>query len=149
MKGQYMDKLTEEFVNYLLYAIKKPKNKKVSLPLPNEARKIELIVSNTKEKVWMDINRSGRIEMKITMQNRYRSIPIVRIDVNSPPHLDIETGKYSSRNHIHFYNSELKKNDTYNLEDIEWFDLSDSSFNSILDKFCKKFNINLKTQGVI
>ncbi len=144
-----MEKLTEEFINNLLYAIKKPKNKKLSLPLPNESRKIELVVWNSKEKVWMDINRSGRIEMKITMQNRYRSIPIVRIDVNSPPHLDIETGTYSSRNHIHFYNSELKKNETYNLEDLEWFDLSDKSFCSMFNQFCERFNIILETPGVV
>ncbi|EGT0000641.1 hypothetical protein I9Y31_002956 [Clostridium perfringens] len=144
-----MEKLTEEFINNLLYAIKKPKNKKISLPLPNEKRKIELVVCNNEEKVLMDIHRSGRIEMKITMQNRYRSIPIVRLDVNSPPHYDIETGTYSSRNHIHFYNSELEKNETYDLEELEWFDLSDKSFNSILDQFCKRFNILLKIQGVI
>ncbi len=142
-----MDKINEKFLEYLLYSDKFAIKKKLHLPLQNEKGKIELITYDKKEKIWLDINRQGKIQLKVTIQNRYQSLPVVRLDIDSPPHF--ENGKYSSRNHIHIYNAKKQGNDTYDLEDLSWFNLDDLSFISVLNQFLNKYNIKINTQGVI
>ena len=144
-----MDKITKEFVEYLTEIRKLARKTNVKLPSVGEKDTIDLITTDKKEKLFLDINRQGRIELKVTIQNRYRTLPIIRIDIDSPPHLNLD-GTYSSRNHIHFYNAETEQNDTYNLEDLKWFDITDLSFISVFDQFCSRFNIDInKIQGVL
>lgn len=144
-----MDKLNKEFVQYLITTGKIFKKKNVKLPLPKEKDVLELMTSDLKEKLLLDIDRSGRIELKFTIQQRYTSIPIIRIDLNSPPHI-YGDGTKTTRNHIHIYNPDIDDNDTFNLEDIDWFDSRDLSFSSVFYQFCDIFNIDRTSiQGVI
>ncbi len=144
-----MDKITKEFIKYLTEIKKITRKNNVKLPSVGEKDTIDLITDDLKEKLFLDINRQGRIELKVTIQNRYRTLPIIRVDIDAPPHMNLD-GTYSSRNHIHFYNAEIEQNDTYNLEDLEWFNTGDLSFISVFDQFCSKFNIDInKIQGVL
>ena len=144
-----MDKITKEFIRYLTETKKITKKNNINLPGIGEKDTIDLITNDLKEKLFLDINRQGRIELKVTIQNRYRTLPIIRVDIDGPPHMNLD-GTYSSRNHIHFYNAETEQNDTYNLEDLEWFDAEDLSFISVFDQICSKFNIDInKVQGVL
>lgn len=144
-----MDKLTEEFVEYLMDTEKVFKKKNIKLPLNDEKTSLELITKDLKEKLMLDIDRKSKIELKVTLQNRYSTIPLVRVDLNSPPHM-FPDGSRTSRDHIHFYNPTNGSNDTFDLVDFKKFDCTDLSFASIFDQFCRIFNIEAKTiQGVI
>lgn len=144
-----MDKLTEEFVKYLMDTGKVFKKKNIKLPLNNEKASLELVTKDLKEKLMLDIDRKSKIELKVTMQNRYSAIPLVRIDLNSPPHM-FPDGTRTARDHIHFYNPITEENDTMDLADFKEFDCTDLSFSSIFDQFCRIFNIEAKiVQGVI
>ena len=144
-----MDKLTKEFVQYLMYTEKIFKKKNIKLPLNDEKSSLELVTIDLKEKLMLDIDRKSKIELKVTLQNRYSTIPLVRIDLNSPPHM-FSDGSRTARDHIHFYNPTTEENDTFDLIDFEEFDCTDLSFASVFDQFCRIFNIEAKIiQGVI
>lgn len=143
-----MDKITTDFIKYIFEIRKVTQKSNVKLPSIGEKSTIDLVTTDLKEKLFLDINRKGRIELKVTIQNRYKTIPIVRIDIDSPPHMHLD-GTYSSRNHIHLYNAETKQNETYNLEELEWFNTENLNFLSVFDQFCSKYNIDINIQGVL
>ena len=91
------------------------------------------------------------------MQTRYAitKLPLVRIDIDSPPHLNPD-GTKTSRNHIHIYRD--VDNDTgnlpwaYSLEEFEQikFNRNNIVFMDILSSFCEYCNISMENiQGVI
>lgn len=80
---------------------------------------------------------------------------LVRIDIDSPPHMNPD-GTKISRNHIHIFKE--TDNDTGNLPwayDLETFkqikfDKNNIVFVEVFSEFCKYCNINLNNvQGVI
>lgn len=97
------------------------------------------------------MDRRGRIELsKFKLQNRYAltKLPLVRIDIDSPPHMN-PYGTKTSRNHIHIYKE--VDNDTGNLPwayDLEnfaqiKFNQDDIIFMDIFTGFCEYCNINI------
>ena len=78
---------------------------KVDLPQNNESSVFDLVGNVPTEKFFLDIDRRGKIELsKFKIQTRYATtkFPLVRIDIDSPPHLNPD-GTKTSRNHIHIY----------------------------------------------
>lgn len=123
----------------------------VSLPSNNEKRSYELSTDFKDIKLILDIDRAGRIELrKCKIQDRYKSLPLIRVDIDSPPHR-FKDGSRSSRNHIHIFNPNKNENDTFDLEDFNSILFKDiSNFNSILFDFCSYCNIKIPNiQGVI
>ena len=103
------------------------------------------------------MDRRGRIELsKFKLQNRYAltKLPLVRIDIDSPPHMNPD-GTKTSRNHIHIYKE--VDNDTgnlpwaYDLENFAQIKFNEDNiiFMDIFTGFCEYCNINIKTRHFI
>lgn len=131
-----------------------------SCRLPNNGETVtyDLISPESNEKFLFDIDRKGKIELsKFKLQNRYTKtkLPLVRIDINSPPHMNPD-GAIVSRNHIHIFKE--MDSDTGNLPwayDLETFeeikyDRSNIQFMDIFNAFCEYCNIDIENvQGVM
>ena len=133
---------------------------KSSIILPNNGENsiYDLKSKETQDKFYLDVDRRGRIELsRFKLQTRYAVIklPLVRIDIDSPPHLNPD-GTKTSRNHIHIYRE--VDNDTgnlpwaYSLEEFEQikFNRNNIVFLDIFSSFCEYCNISMENiQGVI
>ena len=65
----------------------------VSLPSRGEAGIFDLKSKTTNDKFYLDVDRRGRIEFsKFKIQNRFagNKLPLVRIDIDSAPHMNPE-----------------------------------------------------------
>lgn len=132
--------------------------KNIRLPNNGESNVFQLKSTSTSDEFLLDVDRRGRIELsKFKLQNRYAltKLPLVRIDIDSPPHMNPD-GTITSRNHIHIYKQ--FDNDTgnlpwaYDLEDFNQikFDKDNIVFMDIFTEFCEYCNININNiQGVI
>lgn len=81
-----MNKIKKELFNDIM-SIKKYFPEKFNIPLKNQNMTIKLNSENKKLNLLLDIDRRGSIELrKSKIQERYKSIPIIRIDIDSPPH---------------------------------------------------------------
>ncbi len=147
---EFLMKLNKQF-------IKKP----VKLPDRQEKSLHNLKSITTNDMFLLDIDRRCRLEFsKIKMQERNEAtkVPLVRIDIDAPPHMNPD-GTKTSRNHIHIYQE--TENDTGNLP---WaYDLSEMKeflfeeekiiFVDIFLNFCKYCHIVIeeedKIQGVM
>lgn len=121
------------------------------LPSANERKTFELSTDFKDLKIFVDIDRAGRLELrKCKIQDRYRSLPLIRVDIDSPPHR-FKDGSTTSRNHIHIFNPDKDENDTFNLEDFDATLFKNiNNFSSILFDFCSYCNIQMpNVQGVI
>lgn len=130
----------------------------ILLPKNGEKKIYQLKSASSKDKFFMDVNRSGKIELsKFTLQNRYAAtkIPLVRIDIDSPPHINPD-GTKLSRNHIHIF----KETDfdtgnlpwAYELSSIPELGLNCNSLNfmEVFYAFCSYCNIEATNiQGVM
>ncbi len=133
---------------------------KSSIILPNNGENsiYDLKSKETQDKFYLDVDRRGRIELsRFKLQTRYAvtKLPLVRIDIDSPPHLNPD-GTKTSRNHIHIYRE--VDNDTgnlpwaYSLEEFEQikFNRNNIVFMDIFSSFCEYCNISMENiQGVI
>ena len=133
---------------------------KSSIILPNNGENsiYDLKSKETQDKFYLDVDRRGRIELsRFKLQTRYAvtKLPLVRIDIDSPPHLNPD-GTKNSRNHIHIYRE--VDNDTcnlpcaYSLEEFEQikFNRNNIVFMDIFSSFCEYCNISMENiQGVI
>ena len=133
---------------------------KDSIELPNNGDNAtyDLESVETRDKFYLDVDRRGKIELsRFKLQNRYAvtKLPLVRIDIDSPPHINPD-GSKTSRNHIHVYKE--VDNDTGNLPwayDLETFEQiccekGRFSFMDIFSGFCEYCNISIENvQGVI
>ena len=130
----------------------------IELPRNGEFETYDLESRESRAKFYLDIDRRGRIELsKFKMQNRYAVTkqPLVRIDIDSPPHRNPD-GTLTSRNQIHIFRE--TDNDTGNLP---WaYDLGTVipvkpdqdriDFMTIFSRFCEYCNICIdNVQGVI
>ncbi len=141
-----------EFKN-LLELRKKFKDSTVNLPNRGVKTRFDLISRETNDKFYLDINRKGRIELsKCTLQTRwgFNNLPLVRIDIDSPNHINPD-GVKKSRNHIHIYRESV--NDTGNLPwayDLEEVGINYGDFMQVFYEFCTYCNIVTHgIQGVI
>lgn len=128
------------------------------LPNNGENATYDLISPGSNEKFLFDIDRKGKIELsKFKLQNRYgqTKLPLVRVDIDSPPHMNPD-GTIVSRNHIHIFKE--MDSDTGNLPwayDLETFekikyDRKNIRFMDVFFAFCEYCNIDVENvQGVM
>ena len=150
--------MTDKEFQRLLQIEKIFKKYPVELPNNGKSETYDLEGKNSKDKFYLDVDRSGKIELsKFKIQNRYAitRLPLVRIDIDSPPHINPD-GTKTSRNHIHIFRE--TDNDTgnlpwaYDLENFEGinFDKNNINFMNVFSDFCGYCNINIENvQGVI
>ncbi len=150
--------MTDTEFQYLMKLKKKFVVNNSRLPKNGENALFDLISTEANEKFILDVDRRGRIELsKFKLQNRYAStkLPLVRVDIDSPPHINPD-GEILSRNHIHIFRE--IENDTgnlpwaYNLEtfaDMN-FVTKNIKFMDVFMAFCEYCNINVENvQGVM
>lgn len=115
----------------------------------------DLISNDNTRKFKLDIDRrNGRISLnKLKIQNRTDNICLIRIDIDSPPHINPD-GFITSRNHIHLYKEGYGLKwavDLKNFHSIYFKNIS--IFNSLFIDFCSYCNIDINNlnnfQGVI
>ena len=150
--------MTNEEFQKLLHLKKKFLKDSIKLPNNGEECTFDLESQTTNDKFYLDIDRKGKIELsKFKIQNRYAltKLPLIRIDINSPPHINPD-GRKTSRNHIHIYKE--TDNDTgnlpwaYDLESFQdcHFNLQTLNFMQVFLNFCKYCHIEVDNiQGVI
>jgi hypothetical protein len=146
-----MNDMTNEKFRFLMSLEKIFMDSSVTLPLSGGKESFNLQSTTTNDKFILDIDRRSKFEFsKLKLQNRYAitKLPLVRIDINTPPHINPD-GEKLSRNHIHVFRE--TQNDTGNLPwafDLDTFDgiLFDSkepfNFMQIFTSFCDYCNIN-------
>lgn len=129
----------------------------IALPNNGENETYDLESTVTKDKFYLDVDRRGKIELsRFKLQNRYAvtRLPLVRIDIDSPPHLNLD-GTKTTRNHIHIFKE--MDHDTgnlpwaYDLESFEYIDFNKNKvdFLLIFSGFCEYCNICMDhVQGV-
>lgn len=100
------------------------------------------LVNKNHQYFFLDINKSGIIALnKFTLQTRYSIIPLVRLDINSPPHINPD-GSKTSRNHIHIYREGYGDAWAYELSDMKFISHTESlCFDNMLIQFCNYCNI--------
>ena len=150
--------MTNEDFEKLLSLSKKFAQDNVHLPLIGYNDVFDIISKETKDKFFLDIDRRGKIELsKLKIQTRYAvtKLPLVRIDVNSPPHINPD-GTKTSRNHIHIYRQ--TEYDTgnlpwaYDLEEVFEFPngMENINFMEVFYHFCEYCRIDTyNIQGVM
>ena len=144
---------------HTLMSLKKVFSKEfIELPKNGAFATYDLKSTESSDIFFLDVDRRGKIELtKFKLQNRYAitKMPLVRIDIDSPPHLNPD-GTKTSRNHIHIYKE--MENDTgnlpwaYDLSEFEGiiFDRCSYNFMDIFNGFCRYCNIDTNNvQGVI
>lgn len=100
----------------------------------------------SEDKFILDVSRSGRIEIKYTIQDRYTKTgyPLVRIDINGPTHTNPD-GVKKSRNHIHIFKEENEMGNlpwAYELNEVRGLIVPDVEFMTVFDAFCAFCNID-------
>ncbi len=115
----------------------------------------DLISNNDNKKFKLDVDRKTRsISLnKIKIQNRFDSIPLVRIDIDSPPHMNPD-GVIIPRNHIHIYKEGYGLKWAFNLDEFHNIYFKNINiFNNLFIDFCNFCNIDVSKlnnfQGVI
>lgn len=130
----------------------------IDLPKNGESEVYDLKSLDTKHNFYLDVDRRGKIELsKFKLQNRYAitKLPLVRIDIDSPPHINPD-GTKLSRNHIHIYRECENDNGNlpwaYDLEEFDEIEFNKNKINfmDIFSQFCEYCNINVENvQGVV
>lgn len=128
----------------------------VKLPVAGISKIYNIESTSSDDKFFLDVDRRGKIELsKYKIQQRYAisKLPLVRIDINSPPHTNPDGSKIS-RNHIHIYKEvEFDTGNlpwAYELNSISGFSGMPVDFISIFHGFCGYCNILTDNiQGVI
>ncbi|RRD93447.1 hypothetical protein EII17_12800 [Clostridiales bacterium COT073_COT-073] len=99
----------------------------------------------------IDTDRTSKIELsKFKIQSRYERTkrPLIRIDIDSPPHLNPD-GTKTSRNHIHIFKEEFDDfpNLPWAYDLSQFFSASEYDFTSVWEWFCNYSNIKVDFQG--
>lgn len=149
--------MTDEEFKEIMKLDKAFEEEHIELPGSNESGVFNINSMTTKDKFYLDVDRRGRIEFtRCKMQERLvkTKLPLVRIDIDSPPHTNPD-GTKVGRNHIHIFKEDLC--DTGNLpwaydldgfKDIKINNLSD--FMEVFYEFCNYCNIKTNNvQGVM
>ncbi|WP_341877632.1 DUF6978 family protein [Defluviitalea saccharophila] len=145
-------KLSDQDFRYLLSLEKEFLEKNIALPKVNTYVTFNIISTNQKEEFFLDIDRRGRIEFhKTKIQNRYIREPLIRLEIDAPPHQNPD-GTKTSRNHIHIYKENYGLSWAYDLSSFSKELFCDcNNFANVFTDFCKYCNIKLQSnlQGVI
>ena len=149
--------MTDERFQELMRLEKSFVKSDIVLPANNENVAFDVKSISTRDEFFLDIDRRGKIELsKFKLQNRYAKtkLPLVRIDIDSPPHTNPD-GTMTSRNHIHIY----RETDTptgnlpwaYDLDSFEEYRFEDiTNFMQVFSDFCAFCRIAVPhIQGII
>jgi hypothetical protein len=143
-------KLTDEEFNRV-FELKKFFDGDICLPKQNERKFYTLKSIDGFEHFELNIERKTRIELKkIKLHHSYFKEPIVRLEVDAPPHKNPD-GKRVGRNHIHIYREGYGLTWAYELDEFsDTLFRKKDDFISIFNDFCVYCNIenNLNLQGV-
>lgn len=143
--------LTDDQFNILM-KMEKIFQKQFDLPGPNESIKLDVISKDKTEKFHLDLDRRGKLELhKCKLQNRYQKEPIIRLEIDAPPHRNPD-GTITSRNHIHIYREGYGLSWAYDISTLDKNLFKNLlNFIDIFTNFCKYCNIKLikNIQGVI
>ncbi len=136
--------ITDEEFSALLNMDKYFEEKEVMMPGNGERVHFKLHSAEKRENFYLDVNRSGIIELKkFTLQNRFLVVPLVRLDIDSAPHINPD-GSKTSRNHIHIYKEGYGDSWAFDLGSSGSFHFAKcSSFREYFIEFCKYCNIQL------
>lgn len=113
------------------------------LPLDNQSCVYELVSLNRRNRYDLAIDRRHKREdIKIKLQNSFYKEPIVRVEINAPPHFNVHNGTWTGRNHIHIYKEGFRMRIAEDLSSLcdNLFSCT-SDFNSIYNDFCTFCNI--------
>lgn len=126
------------------FSIEFSKETSINLPLNGEKIQFKLQDKENHENFFLDVNRSGIIELsKFTLQNRFTITPLLRLDIDSAPHMNPDGSKVS-RNHMHIYKEGFGDSWAYELGKTNWTDLAQcKSFQDYFYTFYKCCNIIL------
>lgn len=149
--------MTNEEFKEIMKLDKVFEEEQIELPGKNESGIFNIDSLTTNDKFYLDVDRRGRIELtRCKMQERLvkTKLPLVRIDIDSPPHMNPD-GSGVGRNHIHIYREE--EFDTgnlpwaYELEGFAGIKINDfQDFMDIFYVFCNYCNIKTNNvQGVM
>jgi len=127
-----------------LLALNKFFEKTNSITTPvGKAESYALTDASGTKKFYLDVDRGGRIELgrKIKLQNRYRTVTLVRFEINGPYHTNPD-GTHIGRNHIHIYREGFDDAWAFELSDFSEIDFSScESFDDYLNVFCEYCHI--------
>lgn len=133
-----------------LMSVRKYFEQTVVLPAVGGTGTWQLSGATSGDRFFLDINRKGKLELtKYTIQNRYviTRQPLVRVDIDSPPHINPD-GTKKSRNHIHLFRESGSEHGNlpwaYEFDEIDGLEifLSRLDFMSVFDGFCNYCNID-------
>lgn len=136
--------ITNKIFENLMKTKKKFNETPVALPGCNQKLQLEVSSMDNKESFIVDVDRSGKIEMKSKVQERYLNNQIlIRVEVNAPPHTNPD-GSITSRNHIHIYQEGYNISWAYDLEEFDENLFNNlKNFNKVFIDFCSYCNIEL------
>jgi len=148
--------MTNDEFNFLMQLTKKFKDQCPIFPQSGKNGIYMVNSTTTDDRFFLDIDRRSSAELaKIKIQNRYVTtrLPLVRIEIDCPPHTNPD-GTTTSRNHIHiFRESDAETGNllwAYELDSINCFKDIPIDFMSVLLAFCEYCNIiTCDIQGVI
>ena len=121
----------------------------IKLPLASQTANYHINSIDGRYQLLLDVDRHGSISLKkCKMQERYNDQPIIRLEIDAPPHTNPD-GTTTSRNHIHIYREGFGMSWAYDLDDSIFADFN--SFMKTFEDFCTYCNIKEmpKLQGVI
>jgi len=76
---------------------------RTDFPMSGQSVTLHLQSANKREQFLLDLSRSGRIDLKVKMQNRGRQVvALVRLDLGGSPHRNPD-GEEVSGSHLHVY----------------------------------------------
>lgn len=140
-------KLDQELIDYLILLDKFFEDEQIKPATRGESKSFALNSSDGRCFFSLDMNRSGQIEYKSSLQTRYLSTNdwIIRLDINGPGHTNPD-GSITERTHIHI----LKEIDGnllnigYNIDEIHDLLIKNTkNLNEIFEEFCKFCNIHI------
>lgn len=139
--------LTQDFIDYLIELDKFFEEEDISPVVRGEKKSFELTSSDGRCFFFLDMNRTGTIEDKTTIQTRYAITNnwIIRLDLNGPPHTNPD-GFTTNRDHIHI----IKEKDGnllnygYNIDTFHTLLINNTkNISKVFEEFCKFCNIKI------
>ncbi len=118
--------LTQTEADALIQADKHADDTKVVIyPAPGGKLCVQLHSSDNRERFHLDVTRSRIALIKVNHNLRVRtSIPLVRLDINGPPHTNPDGSKVG-RSHVHLYREGFGDSWAFEIDPNVFTDVND------------------------
>ncbi len=139
--------LNQKLIDYLMELDKFFEDEDIRPIIQGEKESFRLTSSNGRCFFFLDMNRTGNIEFKTTLQTRYAITNdwLVRLDLNSPPHTNPD-GTVTERDHIHIIR-EIDGNLLnygYNIDEFHSLLIKNTkNISKVFEEFCRFCNIEI------